>query len=243
MTELTPWSGPASSEATVSTRPLARPGPVERGSIPSWSGAPRTWDYGPAPGLFAYDSPRDGSPRPGPNPATARASGATAANTAGTATVSNHTKDVAWRLGAGYQLDWPAGATTLSVLVEALALNQDKAAAGAVKKYDRMAWQVALKHRIKDHELRARYSEAQDGTVTLSQNPGGSSKDYGATLLALGYAYYFAPSFQVYLHYAKITNRPNAQYTFIIGGSSAVAGATPKGADPSAVGLGVRYAF
>ena len=47
----------------------------------------------------------------------------------------------------------------------------------------------------------------------------------------------------VYLHYAQITNEAQAQYTLTIGGSSAVAGATPRGADPMAVGLGIRYTF
>ncbi len=222
---------------------------------PSLYGAVLNWDYGPFSILAAYERHNDGFALAGINPAfaatqTRGAFGATAANNAGTpitglVTTSNHTTDTAWRVGAGYQLDSPAGATTLSVLVDELTLKQDKAPTNAIKQYKRLAWQVALKHRIAEHEFRARYSMANDGDVTLPATSTAvvSTKDYGASMLALGYAYYFAPSFNVYLHYAQITNKDNAQYTLTIGGSPAVAGATPRGADPMAVGLGVRYTF
>ncbi len=222
---------------------------------PSLYGAVLNWDYGPFSILAAYEQHNDSFALVGINPAfavgqTRGAFGATAANNAGTpitglVTTSNHTTDTAWRVGAGYQLDSPAGATTLSVLVDELTLKQDKAPTNAIKQYKRLAWQVALKHRIAEHEFRARYSMANDGDVTLPATSTAvvSTKDYGASMLALGYAYYFAPSFNVYLHYAQITNKDNAQYTLTIGGSPAVAGATPRGADPMAVGLGVRYTF
>ena len=60
---------------------------------------------------------------------------------------------------------------------------------------------------------------------------------------ALGYAYLLAASAQVYVHGVTIPNSQNAQYTFNTGGSSAVAGATPRSADPVAIGLGIRYAL
>jgi hypothetical protein len=146
-------------------------------------------------------------------------------------------------VGAGYLLDTAAGATTLGGLYEQLTLEQKKAPTGALKKYDRLAWQVALKHRAGNHELRARYSTADAGKCKLAGGAACSTKGYGATDLAVGYAYYVAKTAQVYLSYAMIQNSRNAQYTFSIGGSPAVAGSTPAGADPTAVGLGVRYAF
>ena len=216
---------------------------------PSLYGAVLNWDYGPFSILVAYEQHNDGfalvaiNPAfvttPVPPPAQTRgAFGATAANTN-----AFHTKDTAWRAGAGYQLDFGGGNATLSALVDQLTLEQEKAAAGAVRKYVRLAWQVALKLRFGDHELRGRYSMADDGDVTLAGASSVAATDYGASMIAVGYAYYIAPSLNVYLHYAQITNKDNAQYTLTIGGSPAVAGATPRGADPMAVGLGVRYTF
>jgi predicted porin len=151
-------------------------------------------------------------------------------------------KDTAWRVAAGYQLDSPVGATTLSGMFEQLDYKQERAAATAVKEYKRNAWSVALKHRLGDEELRARFSQADKGSVTLG-GPGGNTDGYGASELIVGYSHYFAKSLQGYVSYAKINNARNAQYTFTIGGSSAVAGVTAKGADPQALGLGVRYGF
>ncbi len=205
---------------------------------PSLYGAVLNWDYGPFSIFGAYEQHNDGWGLVGINGATL-AFGATVANNA---TTAGHTSDSAWRVGAGYELQWPAGATTLSAVYEDLTYKQDKALAGMVKKYQRAAWQVALKHRAGAHELRARYSMANDGSVTLVSG-GGSTADYGASELALGYAYWIAPSFNVYLHFAQITNKAQGQYTFTIGGASAIAGATARGADPMAVGLGLRYTF
>lgn len=205
---------------------------------PSLYSAVLNWDYGPVSILAAYEQHNDGFALLNVNTATSLNFGATAAN----ATSGGHASDSAWRVGAGYMLESPAGATTLSAMYDELTLKQEKATAGMVKQYKRGAWHVGLKHRIQNHEIRARYGQAADGSVTLVSG-GGSTADYGASMLALGYAYHVAPSMQVYLHYAQITNKDNAQYTFTIGGSPAVSGSTPKGADPMAVGLGVRYAF
>lgn len=196
--------------------------------------------------LGSYERHDDGFSLAGINPvatvAAPGAFGATAANNTGTATSATSSVDTAWRVGAGVQLDWSAGATTVSALFEQLDLQQGEAAAGAITEYKRSAWQLALKHRIAEHELRLRYSQADKGDVTLNGG-GGSTTGYGATMLAVGYAYFFAPTFQVYAYYAQITNDDQGQYTFNTGGAPAVAGATPKGADPLAVGLGIRYAF
>jgi predicted porin len=214
---------------------------------PQLYGAVINFDYGLTPAiavsvLAAYERHYDGYALVGINPAAALALGATAANTAGTATAAITSVDSAWRVGAGVQLDSPAGATTLSGLFEQLTQQQDKAPAGAITELKRSAWQLALKHRYGDHELRARYSQAAAGDVTLNGG-GGSTTGYGASQLAVGYAYYFAASLQGYLHYTQIKNEANAQYTLTIGGSPTVAGSTPRGADPMAVGLGLRWAF
>ncbi len=230
---------------------------------PELYGAAVNFDYGVLPTLAvsvfgAYERHHDGfalagiNPVPPPTPTTTpptppvpyvpQFGATTAGNTTGSNTVPNGSTDSAWRFGAGFQFDSPAGATTVGALVDQLTLEQGRAPAGAVTEYKRLAWQVALKHRYQGHELRARYSQADKGSVTLN-GPSGSTDGYGAKMFAVGYAYYITNSFQAYLHYAQIKNDANAQYTFTIGGSPAVAGSTPKGADPSAVGLGLRYAF
>ena len=130
----------------------------------------------------------------------------------------------------------------MGVLVDQLLLKQGRAPVGAVTEFKRLAWQVALKHRYGDHELRARFDRADAGSCSLN-GPACSADGYGATQLSLGYAYHVAAGFQTYLSFTKITNERNAQYTFSIGGSPTISGTTPRGADPQALGLGVRYAF
>ncbi len=196
------------------------------------------YDNGPISFLAVYERHDDSFALNAMN-GTTRQFGATAANPT---TVSS--ADSAWRAGAGYELTSPIGSTRLGVLVDQLTLGQDGAPTGAVKEYKRLAWQVALTQRIGSHEFRARYNMALSGDCQLVGVATCSTNGYGARDVALGYAYYFAKSTQVFLSYAKIFNEEKAQYTFSVGGdTSAVAGQTFPGSDPSALGLGVRYAF
>lgn len=214
---------------------------------PELFGGVVNWDYAVTPEiavtlLAAYEQHNDGFALVGINGAVGAAFGSTGANTAGTAAVANSSTDSAWRVGAGIQLTSPAGATTVGGMFDQLTLEQKHAAAGAVTKYQRGAWQVALKHRYQDFELRLRYSQAAKGSVTLNGG-GGSTDDYGASMLVGGLAYYFAPTLQTYVHVGQIKNDASAQYTFTIGGSPTVADPPPKGADLWAGLVGIRYAF
>lgn len=201
------------------------------------------FDPGPVSLLVAYERHEDGFALVRINDAAGAAFGSTAANTAGTATVPMSSTDQAWRAGAGFLLDGPLGATTVGGLFEQLILEQHGAPVGAVKRFSRASWQVSLKHRFGDHELRARYSAADSGTCTIQGAPACSTAGYGAQDIAVGYTYYLTGSAQVYVAYALITNERKAQYTFPVAGAAAVAGSTPKGADPQALGLGLRYVF
>jgi predicted porin len=176
----------------------------------------------------------DGSPAP------RLAFGATAGNPATLGSV-----DAAWKLGAGYELKTPAGATTLGLLLEQLVYQQDRAPPDAIKEYKRIAWQVAAKHRYGDHEVRARYDVADEGDCEVADGSAVacSTDGYGARQMAFGYAYHLAPSTQAYASYTRIINDDAASYTLTIGGAPAVAGATAPGADPQAIGVGVRFAF
>lgn len=205
---------------------------------PQLFGAVLNWDQGPVSVLAALEYRTDGYGLAGINGAVGAAFGSTAANNANTSS-----SDLAWRLGAGYELASSVGATTLSALFEQLSYDQGHAATGAVKNFKRTAWQLALKHRHGNHEIRARFSQADAGSVTLANSAAGTTAGYGASMYALGYGYFFTSTLQAYLSYAQIMNDTNARYTLTIGGAPAVAGATPAGGDPMALGLGLRWAF
>lgn len=154
-------------------------------------------------------------------------------------------KDMAWRIGAGYELPLAGlGALTVSAMVEQLSYAQDDTLDG-YEDWDRMAWLLGAKFRAGNHELRARYSQALEPSCTLADGtdcPDTETQDLGAQQLAVGYAYHLAKSTQVYAFYTTIMNDDAATYSFSIGGSGAVNGA-PIGADPSAFGVGIRHAF
>jgi predicted porin len=170
-------------------------------------------------------------------PAARPAFGATLPNSS---TVSS--MDWAWRVAAGYELATGFGTTTVMAAVEQLTYEQDDAVTNQISDYDRMAYVVGLKHRTGNHEFRARYSLADDGDCT-GVGFSCSTDGYGAWNLALGYAHHLSKAAQVYAYYTLLENENQAQYTFATAGVAAVAGATPRGADPYAVGLGLRYAF
>jgi hypothetical protein len=179
--------------------------------------------------------------------AATRTFNATAAN--GTAA---HTEDSAWRVGAGYELQWAGGATTPGFVFEQVKFLQGSGAAGSIAEYSRYAWSANLKHRTGAHELRARFDKANDGDCKLvGQTVAGacSTADYGSKMYSLGYAYYFAKTTQVYLQWSHILNERKAQYTFSTAGVAAVTGTTGvrgttlPGQDPQALALGIRHAF
>jgi predicted porin len=157
-------------------------------------------------------------------------------------------KDLAWRVGAGYDL--PLGVGTLNVMgmFEQLTFGQDDAVgATSFSDYSRMAWLVGAKFRTGNHELRARYSQALDPSIdagtggTLAAN---AEDDLGAQNYALGYAYHLAKNTQVFLFFTQMMNDDRARYTFGVSGPVAiVAGNTLAGHTLTAGGLGIRLAF
>lgn len=161
----------------------------------------------------------------------------------GAVTINRSTKDDAWKIGAGYELGHPFGTTTVNAGYEMLKYTMDNAPTDEFTEVSRGAWQVGLKHRIGNHEVRARYSMADSGDCKLKGGAKCDPKDLGATDLALGYAYHFTKAAQGYAYYTRIDNEKLAQYTFTTGGSSVISGKTQAGANPTAAGVGLRYAF
>lgn len=158
----------------------------------------------------------------------------------------NSAKDMAWKLAAGYELPMGGGsALTIMGMVEQLLYEQENAGDG-FSDYDRLAWLVGAKFRTGAHEFRARYAQALDPNIdaatgtTLAAN---AEDELGAQQFAVGYAYHLAKSTQLFAFYTQILNDDRAQYTFSVGGAPGMGGGTPAGADPMAVGLGIRLAF
>ena len=155
-------------------------------------------------------------------------------------------------MGAGYELKTDLGATTPNFVFEQVKFMQPRAPTGAIKDYNHYAWSASLKHRYQNHELRGRYDRANAGGCTRQGGGACSTDGYGSDMITAGYAYYFAPTAQVYLTWTQIRNDRLAQYSFATAGASAIAGGgsagNPRGTvlpgqDPQALALGLRYAF
>ena len=125
-------------------------------------------DYGPLSAFFSYERHEDAMALPAivQDPAT------------NPVTIS--TTDWIWRAGAGYEFKWAAGATTPVFWFEQLTLGQDDAPIGGFTEAKRWAWMAGLKHRYQNHEVRFRYSTADDGECSVN---GGTCEtvDAGAT--------------------------------------------------------------
>jgi predicted porin len=158
-------------------------------------------------------------------------------------------KDMAWRLAAGYELPLGVGALTVMGMFEQLLYEQEGATdvAADLDDYDRMAWLLGAKFRTGPHEFRVRYSQALEGNCTLADGTDcadADTADTGASSYAVGYAYHLAKSTQVYAFFTQIMNDDAARYTFgVQGAANVVAGNTPVGSDPLAGGVGIRFAF
>jgi predicted porin len=155
-------------------------------------------------------------------------------------------KDYAWRVAAGYDL--PIGDNVLNVMgmVDQLFYKQENTGSG-FKDYNRVAYLVGAKYRMGPHELRARYSQALDPSITAADGTtlaAGAKDGLGAKSYAVGYGYYLAKSAQVYAFYTEILNDDRARYTFGVSGPAAIVGAnTAAGTTLRAGGLGIRLAF
>ena len=139
--------------------------------------------------------------------------GATAPNNTTAASV-----DDAWKVAAGYELKSPGGATTISAAYEVITLGQDNPRAGALTEYKRGAWQVGLKHRYGNHEVRARYSMAEAGDCTIKGGGTCNTDDFGASDVAVGYAYSFTKAAQGFVYFTRIDNEDKATYSPTVGG-------------------------
>jgi hypothetical protein len=218
-----------------------------------WS-ANLVYDRGPLSVIGAYQSHEWGYGLNGFN-AAAVTGGLPQTHTFGSTALNSttsHTEDYSWVVGAGYELQWAGGATTPSFIFNQVKFMQPRGPTGSIKDYNHYAWSASLKHRYGPHELRGRYDKAEAGGCTLQGGGACSTADYGADMITAGYAFYFAPTAQVYLTWTQIRNDKFAQYSFATSGAAAIAGGSSAGnvrgtvlpgQDPQALALGMRYAF
>lgn len=194
------------------------------------------YDRGPLSVLAAYERHEDW--------AGVNVIGAQAAADVGT----KGTRDSGLKFGLGYELGSAFGTTTVGAVWELLQFGYTTIGpplvTGDVKRADRQAYMLNLKHRTGSHEFRARYEYADNGNCYFKGN-GRCNDDIGmgAQNYALGYAYYLSKAAQVYAYATKIENERGATYTFATGGPAALTAGWSAGADPFAAGLGMRYAF
>jgi predicted porin len=170
--------------------------------------------------------------------------GGAAGNTAANSTGST---DQAYVVGVGYTL---LKDTDFLLVLERLSFQSD-AGAGApaafVTKYDRDAIMAAVSHRLGPHRVAGAVSLAGKADCSsLGGNCDASGTD--AQQYTLGYHYSLSARATAYLYGTWIRNGRLASYTWgvapALGGSgSGTAPLQGFGADPKAIGLGVRYAF
>jgi predicted porin len=154
--------------------------------------------------------------------------------------------DAGFRLAAGYNFQLGEG-SSLRVIAwaEGLAYTQENATAG-YKSYARGAYLVGATYKMGDHEFRARYSLAAKPTIKAFDGgtlAAGAEDNLGAQNIVVGYGYNLAKSTQLYAYYSQIMNEDAARYTFGVGGVGSVTANVAPGADPMAIGLGIRHSF
>lgn len=198
-----------------------------------------TYELGPAWASFAYERRKDIFAL-----SQIAVVGGAAGNSAANSTGST---DQGFELGVGYTL---LKDTDFLLVLERLSFESNPgtgAPAAFVTKYDRDAIMVAVSHRIGPHRVAGAVSLA--GEANCSSVGGGcDANGTDAQQYTLGYHYSLSARATAYLYGTWIRNGRFASYTWgvspALGGSgSGTAVLQGFGADPKAIGLGVRYAF
>ncbi|MBI3902662.1 MAG: porin [Nitrosomonadales bacterium] len=142
------------------------------------------------------------------------------------------TQTTAWKLGGGYKMD----ALQLNAVYEKTSDNLT--ASTKADKYGRSTWYLAAKYSLGNDAVKVAY------TSTGKQAGAAAGTDTSARQLSLGYDRNINKSTTLYVLYTKLTNAADAAYTLTTAGSTAGGVVLlGNGADPSAMSLGVKYAF
>jgi hemolysin activation/secretion protein/predicted porin len=172
-----------------------------------------------------------------------RGVGSSTAVTAGTSS-----SDHGARIGVAYDF----GRTRVAAMVDRLSYSEDGVIPGNtvpdLRAYRRNAQWLGVTHQIGRLELRAAAGRALPGSCeTISNDPAlreCSTEGLGASMWAVGFAYKISEPLTVFGSYAKVQNKASSAYNFRVGGVFATPGnSAGVGADPAAIGLGIKYRF
>lgn len=147
-------------------------------------------------------------------------------------------------IGVGYTL---GGATTVNFIWNSNKIDASSIpVAAGMSNIKNAVWSLGLKHSIGANDFAVQYQRANDGSVSNAGAGTANSADRGANAIGLRYGYNFSKRTQIYGVYSRISNKSNGNYDF--GGATAASGtggnaALSAGADPTALGVGIRHSF
>jgi predicted porin len=151
-----------------------------------------------------------------------------------TGVTGNSSKDTGLKLAARYKFDF---GTTLGAYWDSLKYKQTTGAGDS--KYSRASYGVTVTHPINDFMVRAGWTHATNGTCDKADGSSCSVSGLSANHLAVGGSYSLSKRTNVYAIFSRIWNGNN-NYNFIVNGVNST---LPAGADPQAIGLGIRHTF
>jgi predicted porin len=160
--------------------------------------------------------------------------GATAGLSGGLTTGVSHSTDTGLDLTAVYKIK--STGTEIGGDIESLTYKDNDGAAGAVEEYKRAAWRVGVEQTVGPVILGFNYGMASEGSCSLFGGGACSTDGFGATQMSIGGMYHFSKALGAYAWYTQINNDNSASYSFL-------GAATPTGADPTAVALGLYGRF
>ena len=149
--------------------------------------------------------------------------------------VTNDTRDKNYRLGARYTL--PTGTTLAAVYDRSSFL--DRTATGTAKYYlKKTGWVMSARQAFDKHTVFAAYGQAGNATVTLANHAAFNASETGAKSYLVGYNFNFTPQLLLEAFVSRVANDTGAKYDFDSGSVG-----TATGANPMAIGAGLRFTF
>lgn len=148
---------------------------------------------------------------------------------------ANKTRDKDYRLGVRYRL---FSNTQLAMAADHMSFSDATATGSAKRGLWRRGWVFGARHQMGDHVVYGGFGTA--GNVRCSLANGGvcNGEETGARQWVLAYNYLFNRQLLAEAFVSRVNNERRARYDFDAGGV-----APAVGANPSAIGAGLRYVF
>jgi predicted porin len=137
---------------------------------------------------------------------------------------------------------WRIANTRFTGLVEQLKYTNNDSAAGNVREYKRTAWYGVIEQFFdaSRQSLFFSYGRAADGSCVRNGPLACSTIDLGAKFMTMGYIYRFSKRTEGFIHYYRMDNKRNAQYS---PGPTVNAVSIAPGADTTGAGVGMIHFF